>query len=146
MQYRGGYMKFCKQCELTGRNVVYAANKKMAEYTKGFIVGWSDDIDKCPFCDGKLENTPITNDDFFVRKNDVIEYELKMGQFRTMAKQQEAIRVAEKKENSKPKCPRCGSTAITTGQRGYNVISGFFGSNKTVNRCGNCGYKWEPKK
>lgn len=42
-------------------------------------------------------------------------------------------------------CPRCGSTAITTGQRGFSIISGFLGSNKTVNRCGKCGYSWEPK-
>ena len=42
------------------------------------------------------------------------------------------------------KCPRCKSTSITTGQRGYSLLWGFLGSNKTVNRCGNCGYSWEP--
>lgn len=41
-------------------------------------------------------------------------------------------------------CPRCGSTQITTGQRGYKLLTGFLGSSKTVNRCANCGYKWEP--
>lgn len=41
-------------------------------------------------------------------------------------------------------CPRCHSTAITVGSRGYNIIWGFLGSNKTVNRCGKCGYSWEP--
>ncbi|MDE6148644.1 MAG: ribosomal protein L7/L12 [Ruminococcus sp.] len=45
----------------------------------------------------------------------------------------------------KIKCPRCGSTAITTGQRGFNIITGFLGSNKTVNRCGKCGHSWQPK-
>lgn len=44
----------------------------------------------------------------------------------------------------KPRCPKCGSTAITTGQRGYSLITGFWGSNKTMNRCANCGHKWEP--
>ena len=43
-----------------------------------------------------------------------------------------------------PKCPKCGSTSITTGSRGYSLFTGFLGSGKTVNRCGNCGYKWEP--
>ena len=43
-------------------------------------------------------------------------------------------------------CPRCGSTAITTGKRGYSIVTGFLGSGKTVNRCGNCGYKWEPRR
>lgn len=43
-----------------------------------------------------------------------------------------------------PKCPQCGSTAITAGQRGFNIWTGFFGSGSTVNRCANCGYKWKP--
>lgn len=43
------------------------------------------------------------------------------------------------------KCPKCGSTLITAGQRGYNVLTGFIGSSKTMNRCANCGYKWKPK-
>lgn len=42
-------------------------------------------------------------------------------------------------------CPRCGSTAVTTGQKGFSLFTGFLGSNKTVNRCGNCGLTWEPK-
>lgn len=45
-----------------------------------------------------------------------------------------------------PKCPKCGSTSITTGSRGYSLFTGFLGSGKTVNRCGNCGYKWNPGK
>lgn len=44
------------------------------------------------------------------------------------------------------RCPKCGSTSITTGQRGYSLWTGFLGSNKTVNRCSNCGYTWQPKK
>lgn len=43
------------------------------------------------------------------------------------------------------KCPCCGSTAIVIGQRGYSLFTGFLGSNKTVNRCGKCGYSWKPK-
>ena len=43
-----------------------------------------------------------------------------------------------------PKCPKCGCTSITTGSRGYSLFTGFLGSGKTVNRCGNCGYKWTP--
>lgn len=43
-------------------------------------------------------------------------------------------------------CPRCKSTAITTGSRGFSLVWGFLGSGSTVNRCGKCGYSWEPKK
>ena len=41
-------------------------------------------------------------------------------------------------------CPRCGSTQITTGQRGFSFWTGFIGANKTVNRCANCGHHWTP--
>lgn len=41
------------------------------------------------------------------------------------------------------KCPKCGSIAVTTGQRGYSLWTGFLGAGKTVNRCGSCGYKWK---
>lgn len=42
------------------------------------------------------------------------------------------------------KCPKCGSTAVTTGQRGFTITTGFLGSNKTMNRCAKCGHKWYP--
>lgn len=42
-------------------------------------------------------------------------------------------------------CPKCFSTQVTTGSRGYSLVWGFMGSSKTVNRCGKCGYKWTPK-
>ena len=42
------------------------------------------------------------------------------------------------------KCPCCGSSAVTTGSRGYSLVWGFIGSNKTVNRCGKCGHTWNP--
>lgn len=43
------------------------------------------------------------------------------------------------------RCPKCYSTNVTTGSRGYSVVWGFVGSGKTANRCGRCGHKWEPK-
>ena len=44
------------------------------------------------------------------------------------------------------RCPKCKSTQITTGSRGYSMLWGVIGSNRTMNRCAKCGYKWEPKK
>lgn len=43
------------------------------------------------------------------------------------------------------KCPKCGSTAVSTGARGFSIVTGFLGSGQTMNRCGNCGHKWKPK-
>ena len=56
-------------------------------------------------------------------------------------------KIQERKEEIKRNtahCPKCGSTQIITGQKDYSLFSRFFGSNKTVNRCANCGYKWKP--
>jgi len=54
--------------------------------------------------------------------------------------------IPKTKDDGKIHCPKCNSTSITTGSRGYNIVWGFIGSSKTVNRCAKCGYKWEPKK
>lgn len=47
--------------------------------------------------------------------------------------------------SGKLRCPKCTSTNVSTGSRGYSLVWGFVGSGKTVNRCGNCGHKWAPK-
>lgn len=44
------------------------------------------------------------------------------------------------------RCPRCGSTAISTGQRGWKLTTGFIGSSQTENRCAKCGYTWKPSR
>lgn len=63
--------------------------------------------------------------------------------------EREQKELAQKREELKkqgiPSCPKCGSTYITAGARGYSVVSGFVGSGKTVNRCANCGHVWAPK-
>lgn len=51
-----------------------------------------------------------------------------------------------KRNINKVSCPKCSSTQITTGSRGYSLAWGFIGAGKTVNRCAKCGYKWEPKR
>lgn len=107
---------------------------------------------KCNYCGSENLSTEINNFDFnfddyekiiqiskdpnFIIKmfalkaDDPIEYQIKLASLNNLA--------------TKPKCPKCGSTNITTGQRGYSLLTGFLGSNKTVNRCANCGYKWKP--
>lgn len=67
-------------------------------------------------------------------------------------KQQEEIQKLKNNSNTTnkdeyiPKCPNCGSTAITSSARGINIVWGFIGASKTVNRCANCGHMWKPKK
>ena len=50
----------------------------------------------------------------------------------------------KQKEPEVLKCPKCGSTLVTTGERGYSIIWGFMGAGSTVNRCGKCGFMWKP--
>lgn len=42
-------------------------------------------------------------------------------------------------------CPKCGSTAIATTNRGFSLLTGFIGSGSPRNVCQNCGYKWKPR-
>lgn len=48
------------------------------------------------------------------------------------------------KTNSKPKCPKCGSEAIATINRGYSLFWGFLGSGSPRNVCQSCGHKFIP--
>ena len=123
----------------------------------GYFWGLKDDINVC-----LVDNTQMTNIDFpapdlrdlgYISKSasfidaminlyqaDIIEYELKMSQFRQQLEGQKQA------QDTRPKCPKCGSTAITTGSRGVNFTFGLIGASKTVNRCSNCGHTWKPKK
>lgn len=115
--------------------------------------------DICPVCHTKgsflekyiMDIKRISNDPDFIQAmtklhdDNPIEYQLKMSQFKTNLKQQEQAQVSKREEENIIHCPKCGSTAITTGARGVNNFWGLLGASKTVNRCGNCGYTWKPK-
>ena len=109
-------------------------------------------------CNGELEELNISRDELIIiedvstdknfieamidlKEKDIIEYNLKMSQFKARLQQQKSS--APQSANT-VHCPRCGSTNITAGQRGYSLLTGFVGSGSTVNRCANCGHKWKP--
>lgn len=124
-----------------------------------FKPGEKPTVNKCNYCGAELLHTQITAEekflieriskdlDFFMamlklRDDDIIEYKTKIAKWREEAKAAGCYG----KPKDKVSCPKCGSTSITTGQRGYSLLTGLLGSGKTVNRCANCGYKWEPKR
>lgn len=109
-------------------------------------------------CGGELIDTGISHDELMIirkissdnsfldamielKQKDIIEYGLKLSQFKSQIEQKRQVNQQEKNH---VRCPRCGSTNITAGQRGYSMLTGFIGSGKTVNRCANCGHKWKP--
>ena len=42
------------------------------------------------------------------------------------------------------RCPRCGSTSVTTIERGYDIMWGWIGASQKKNLCQKCGHKWWP--
>ncbi len=149
-------IKYCKMCAEREKGTKEWGNYENTEFVRGFINYLNDEtVNKCPMCKNNLETVNISSDDFLtirdasncnrdllfamikLHDDDPIEYELKMAQFREIAERKKA-------EDSKPRCPKCGSTSIAAGQKGYSFWTGFLGSNKTVNRCSNCGHTWKP--
>lgn len=77
-----------------------------------------------------------------LKEEDIIEYQSRMAQFRAQVEEQKSAKAAE---SAALKCPRCGSTNISTGARGVSFFWGFLGADKTVNRCAKCGHTWKPR-
>lgn len=131
----------------------------MKKYCKkcGFVDG-EGDIDICPICKSTdWEDADLitikeisTDKDFLeamieLKKNDPIEYQLKMSQFKANLKQQESSKNVE--EDDRPKCPTCGSTNIEKISLGKKAVGGalfgIFSSNvRKSMHCKSCGYKW----
>ena len=92
----------------------------------------------------------VNDNDFFqamidLKEKDIIEYGVKMSQFRAQVAQQEAARKA--KSSTVPKCPHCSSTNIKPisglGRGASIAMWGVF--SKKINKsfeCKNCGYTW----
>ena len=151
-------VKLCKKC----RN-----NKsKWGGICKcGYYPFVKNDIYTCPDtnCNGELIDIDICDEDFIaiteistdvnfiesminLKKQDPIEYQLKMSQFKTQVEQQKQLKKSEE-ESSKPHCPHCHSTdikPISGLSRGASIAMwGIF--SKKINKsfeCKNCGYTW----
>lgn len=78
-----------------------------------------------------------------LKKNDIIEYNLKMSQFRTQVNQQK-----QQQESNVPKCPTCGSTNLKKisglSKAGSVALWGVFAAGRTSKtwHCNKCGYEW----
>ena len=167
--YMNNNIQFCSNCDKTGKNEYADAFREGSNgfnFHKGFIHPHEikdDNTDVCPYCNNKLVDTLITENDFDLiwnvsdsdrqfleamielKKNDPIEYQLKMSQFKANLKQQESSKKVEK--DNRPKCPNCHSTnikAITGTERAMSIMGlGIF--SKKINKsfkCLNCKYTW----
>lgn len=118
--------------------------------------------ESCPDCHTKLIHTKITAEEMFLiqrtsedcdflnamielKKNDIIEYQTKISQFRSQAKADGCY--DKPTDKNIPKCPTCGSTnieKISIGKKAFGgMMFGIFSSDvRKSMHCNNCGYKW----
>jgi C4-type Zn-finger protein len=112
---------------------------------------------ECPVCHSKncfedeyiMDIKRISTDPSFMDammklyKEDPIEYQLKMSQFKTQLQQQESTKQTE----NIPKCPTCGSTKLskisTVSKAGSVFLFGLLSQKvKKTWHCDNCKYEW----
>ena len=68
---------------------------------------------------------------------------VKLGTIPDVVNHETLAEEAERERNI-VKCPKCGSTAVQTVNRGYSLMTGFLGSGSPRNVCQKCGHKWKP--
>lgn len=153
-------IKFCEKCSQTGKNMIGSANQKNVEFGKGYIIGWDDNILLCPFCNSTLIDITLPLEDYLtIRKvsnynrqlletmidlhdKDIVEYELKMSQFRIQTEQQKSIK--NEQINNDIQCPYCKSNNINKISSTSRVASTYLlglGSKKIGKQwhCNGCG-------
>lgn len=142
-------IKFCRKCQ----------EEKRENCPSGYYFGWKDSVVNCPNCGYPMVNInfpaqdlaiieQISEDVSFIeammnlRNKDIVEYNMKLSQFKAQLSQTKAV-----EESNKPHCPHCKSTKISkigTGERvGSIAMWGIF--SKKINKsfkCGSCGYTW----
>lgn len=153
-------IKYCPDC--LGNNVTEKEFSGHYRIYKGIVVGGSL---SCPSCKKTMTLMNLTAAEWYVitansldldfifaldklKKEDPIEFELKIQQFIKINKERIASEKQAKDEKQNiPKCPTCGSTNIKkiSGTKRF-VSTGIFGlasSNIGKNmECRSCGAKW----
>lgn len=144
-------IKFCKQCK----------EEKNEKCKSGYSYWWKDTVMQCPNCGGTLVNIDFPENDLNIieeisedadfieamiklRQDDIVEYQLKMSQFRNQVEQQKS---SSAKDDNHPKCPTCGSTNIEkislTKKALGGIAFGLFSSDvRNTMHCKNCSAKW----
>lgn len=153
MKFDDLQVKCCMHCSKNVSNFSSAKEK----YYAGIVITTNED-NTCEKCGTNLTNTDIKIEDFMtimnvsnfnrqlldamieLKQKDIIEYEIKMSQFRNQAEQKNIIE-NKKSDDNTPKCPKCGSTSIQIVPRKWSLLGGF-ATKKTDRVCVNCKYKW----
>lgn len=150
---------FCEKCAETKTYLNGVSSEKNADFVAGYLIGFDDQIEHCPYCKNTaLKSIPISNDDFLCLRDvsncnknllkamielvekDPIEYELKMSHFRTQAQQQKTIGIQSENAVCCPYCHSKNTAKITTTAKVVNTaVFGIFGTKRHKQwHCNNC--------
>lgn len=130
--------EFIEVCSKCSNRIIYDKSKFINKFK----------CDKCSSTNGMFSDND-TNITFICRKCNTpkIVFEKHYVEEDNRTKIETGI-ILDNHQTSKSnaiKCPRCSSTQITTSKRGFSLMTGFIGANKTINRCARCGHTWKPK-
>lgn len=150
------YVRLCRECKSKSndnsslRGCGYSTYLQEDEYTCEVCGGTVVDLEMSSMDFGIL--TEISDEPSFIdamlqlHDSDIIEYNLKLSQFRTQVEQHRR-EVKQAKQQSVPHCPNCNSTnirPISGFNRGASIaMLGIF--SKKINKsfeCLNCKYTW----
>ena len=139
----------------------------------------SDDSRFCSKCGYKIQSVTNTNNNQNMMSNAELQARLQLEQLKMQQQQiqirQQQFQMQQQQYNSMLKCPKCGSTSVSSNKKGYGVVKGGLGAitamglapftggaslavgaigagagnigrNKIICTCMNCGYKFKPKK
>lgn len=164
----GKHIKFCPNCNKTKLNASQLFDDKdIIDFYKGYLFFYKiedENSNICPCCKNEgLVDSVLTEDEFVIiqkctqnrqvlelmielKKNNIVDFELKLNQFKLQQEQSENIK-EQQRESSIPHCPHCHSTNIKSVSglnRGVSIaMLGIF--SKKINKsfeCKDCGYTW----
>ena len=151
------FMKYCPTCAKNKDDSfgmeyhVYGyINEAIFELEDNKCLMGHDTIQLSMTCDDYEILTHISTEPSFMdsmvklHDSDIIEYNLKMSQFKAQLAQQESVKA---QNDNIPKCPTCGSTKLSkvsvTSKAGSVFMFGLLSQKvKKTWHCDNCGYEW----
>ena len=112
----------------------------------GAKLGNTNNIDECPECLCPLDENDISQIPYGGITKMISTDESFMDAMVKLYEQEQIKKEQEQKSSAKDtiKCPKCGSTNITEGTKGFSLITGFIGSGNFRYVCKKCGNKWKP--